>query len=483
MGQYNSTIITNAGQSMIAQAIAEGQAITITRAKTSSYQYPSGTNFQELTDLQDIQQTVLPSSAEIFNGILIQVLVSFSNESITEAYLIQNVGLYARLENGAETMIALCTAATPDQMPAYDNVAPSAFIYNIQITVSQAGSLTVQVNPAGTATVQQFLELQGTVNTIQQGIGILPELDTIEKDNLVEAVNELFERIPQKDNLLCNSDFASGIINTLGQSSYTSQPYGTIQAINGWQMTGEGILTVRAGSVLFACDTSAGIVTSFPALSAVQPISLRQGQSYTMTVIASDVIGTIQIKINDQMLDVSDGTYSLTWEQEEDAEAVIQITLATQSSTVAIYSLKLEQGDNFTGMPPWNEAEERIRCGLDASDTGWLSLPLASGITNGDVNPMYTPRYRKVGQTVYVQGLIKGVTKTGSNATLATLPEGYRPRNYRPKFVAWGERISETDTSTLAAFRIYDSGAIAMLNCAKTPTADDVYTLNFSFVI
>ena len=363
MGQYNTTIITNAGQSMIAQAIAEGQTITITHAKTSSYQYPGGTNFQELTDLQEIQQTVVPSSAGVFNDTLIQVLVSFSNESITEAYLIHAVGLYAQLGSGSETLIAICTAITPDQMPAYDNVAPSAYIYNIQITVSQVSSLTVQVNPAGTVTAQQFLELQGKVNAIQQEIGTLSELDTTEKDSLVGASNELFNRIPPKDNLLCNADFASGIINTQGQSSYTSPPDGTIQTINGWQMTGEGKVTVRNDSVLFACDTSAGVVTSFPVLSTVQSIRLKQGQSYTLTAIASGVVGTVQIKIDGQTLTVSDGTHSLTWEQGEDTEAIIQITLATQSSTAVISGLKLEESAIYTGMPPWDVEVERLRVG------------------------------------------------------------------------------------------------------------------------
>jgi hypothetical protein len=57
------------------------------------------------------------------------------------------------------------------------------------------------------------------------------------------------------------------------------------------------------------------------------------------------------------------------------------------------------------------------------TDSGWLDLPLATGITA--YSDAQKPRYRKIGNEVFLSGVYKGVT--ASNITIATLPEGFRP--------------------------------------------------------
>ncbi len=55
-------------------------------------------------------------------------------------------------------------------------------------------------------------------------------------------------------------------------------------------------------------------------------------------------------------------------------------------------------------------------------DTGWIDLPLASGIT---VDGKITPQYRRVNNQVFICGSILGVDSTGK--VVATLPVGFRP--------------------------------------------------------
>lgn len=140
-----------------------------TSVKTSSYAYPDGANISGLTDLQDIVQTVEPFSAQVFNETMLQVSARFDNSQVQSAYLIQTLGIYAQVGSGSPVLFAVVRADTPDQMPAQSAVSPSAFIYNIQTTVQQATSLTVSVNPAGTATVQDILDLQNTKVDIDGG--------------------------------------------------------------------------------------------------------------------------------------------------------------------------------------------------------------------------------------------------------------------------------------------------------------------------
>lgn len=189
MGVYRAAIITESGQNLIAQAIAGAGQIQFSHAKTSSYAYPASTNIQGLTDLQDIKQTAVPFSAKVFDDTVVQVSVRFENTEVSEAYLIQTIGLYAQIGDSAEILFSVVQANTPDQMPVESSVSPSAFIYNIQSTVQQATQISVTVNPAGTATVQDILDIEN------------PEFDD---SGIVESITgfpQFLEKFKSKMNL------------------------------------------------------------------------------------------------------------------------------------------------------------------------------------------------------------------------------------------------------------------------------------------
>lgn len=152
MGKYNGAVITTAGQNVISQAIS-GTELTWLTMKTSSTAIPAGTNVETLTTLSGIEQTSNITDATVYGNNVLQLSARFSNTNISTAYYIQTVGIYGQLAGGSETLIAVMTAVTPDEMPVYDPDAPSAFIFNTQITVQNAESVVMTVNDTGTATV------------------------------------------------------------------------------------------------------------------------------------------------------------------------------------------------------------------------------------------------------------------------------------------------------------------------------------------
>lgn len=170
MGKYKQAIITNGGQNLIAEAVSGGGTIMFTSVKTSSYSYPEGTNIAGLTDLQDIKQDVKPSAAGVFNETMIQISATIENSSVTEDYLIQTIGVYAQIDEGDIHLFAVIQATTPDQMPEQSDISPSSFIYNIQMTVQQASSVSVSVDPAGTASVEDINNLQTQINQSKEDI-------------------------------------------------------------------------------------------------------------------------------------------------------------------------------------------------------------------------------------------------------------------------------------------------------------------------
>ena len=159
MGVYKKAVITEAGEALVARAVSGEVTIQFSHAGTSSYAYSEGTNLKKLTELQDVKQTVIPSNVQIANDTLISIRTMFDNSEITQEYLIQNVGIYAS-DGETEILFAVCQATTPDQMPAFNGVAPSSFIYNVQISIAQADQLSISINTAGVATVQDVLDLE-----------------------------------------------------------------------------------------------------------------------------------------------------------------------------------------------------------------------------------------------------------------------------------------------------------------------------------
>ena len=159
MGVYKKAVITEAGEALTARAVSGEATIQFSHTKTSAYTYPNGTNLKKLTDLQEVKQTVIPSNIQLANDTLVGIRSMFDNSGITQEYLIQNVGIYAS-DGETEVLFAICQATTPDQMPAFNGVAPSSFIYNVQISIAQAEQLSISVNTAGTATVQDVLDLE-----------------------------------------------------------------------------------------------------------------------------------------------------------------------------------------------------------------------------------------------------------------------------------------------------------------------------------
>lgn len=168
MGVYNATIVTNAGVTLISQALVGNITLNFTNFKLSSHQYPSGTDFAALTDMQDIQLTNEPTSITQAPPSQVNVLGFFENTSVTTAFQIWNIGLYAQSvpkdgsPAGPETLFAISSATQPDTFPAGGDAATllPKFIFEI----SDTADITINVNPAGSATAADIEEVKALIN-------------------------------------------------------------------------------------------------------------------------------------------------------------------------------------------------------------------------------------------------------------------------------------------------------------------------------
>ena len=109
--------------------------------------------------------------------------------------------------------------------------------------------------------------------------------------------------------------------------------------------------------------------------------------------------------------------------------------------------------------------------------SGWITLPLATGIEQYANASRYRCQYRKIGNQVFVVGCIKGVT--ANNTTIATLPTGYRPSE-TARYVTGGNSVKGN------AILSYDTaGNIIFVGYTinTTPTSSDYVYIQTSFFV
>lgn len=108
---------------------------------------------------------------------------------------------------------------------------------------------------------------------------------------------------------------------------------------------------------------------------------------------------------------------------------------------------------------------------IDVFDSGWIDLTLSSSVIA--FNDEQKPRYRRVGNEVFITGVVKNISS--NETTIATLPTNYRPSK---KLI-----ISVPSTGTnFSRISILTTGAINYEQIISgTPTASQWHSVACSF--
>lgn len=166
MGAFKAAIITDNGNAMIVNAVADIKTIRFSKVVVSSHEYPEDTVWSGLTTLDGIQQETTPTNVRISGTSQVVLRALFTNTNVSEKYKIQMIGIYAT-DGDREVLFAISKALQADEMPAYVGAAQSSFIYNISLIISRASAIQTTVDPAGTATVQDILALEEGISGLR----------------------------------------------------------------------------------------------------------------------------------------------------------------------------------------------------------------------------------------------------------------------------------------------------------------------------
>lgn len=231
MGTYNSAVITTAGQSLLARAIADSLPFYFSSAKTTEYVVPTGTSAASLTELPNIKQSEEITSATVSGGNQVATSVRFDNTEITLNYSINTIGVYARVGTDTEeTLLAVITAITADVMPSYSAANPVSYVYSINLAISNASNINIIVAPTGVPNYAEFNELSAEVEALDAEV----QNARIGADGVTYPT--LGDAIRTNDSALKNA------LSQIGTLAYSKNLYNGNAILEGYWMTSTGEL-------------------------------------------------------------------------------------------------------------------------------------------------------------------------------------------------------------------------------------------------
>lgn len=208
MGAFKSAVITTKGQALLAKVVAGTCKLNFTKIAVSENTL-SG-DLASKTGIGTIKQSTAVASVIKQNNSNVKVSASFNNETLKAGYYVRNIGLYATDPQEGEILYSISVAdestATADWMPPFNGIGVSSLMVDLVTAVSNASSVTVEVDPTATATVAQIVDLQSQIDDVRSFVGY-------EEDDVygveVDYANRKFTRLAGAENLTAGADFDS----------------------------------------------------------------------------------------------------------------------------------------------------------------------------------------------------------------------------------------------------------------------------------
>ena len=166
MAIFRDTTVTDNGRSLIANALGNNKQITFTRMVTSSRVYSDTTDVSKLINIDEIKQTVNLSRVSQ-EGTKVRLNAIFTNASVNNAYKIETIGLYGKIDSGNEILYSVTRAAEADTMPATNGINLATVEIDLITEINNSNGATMQINPSTLATLstlQDYIKHEEKMN-------------------------------------------------------------------------------------------------------------------------------------------------------------------------------------------------------------------------------------------------------------------------------------------------------------------------------
>lgn len=165
---WNNSLYTNVGTKMMSEVLS-GATMTITKAVGGS-----GTTAAEslaaLTDVKEQKQTlkilgIEDATDSSGNAAGKRIKIQITNESVETGYILHQVGIYAKLADGNETLLIIMQDDRGVEIPSHaENSDFEIELYGI-MAISNLANISVTVDPNAVASVKMVNQQITQVNT------------------------------------------------------------------------------------------------------------------------------------------------------------------------------------------------------------------------------------------------------------------------------------------------------------------------------
>ncbi len=178
-------VITKKGLELIAKAVGSTSNITFTRLETSDMDY-SNVVLEDLTELQDVQQSVNVANVTVVDKAQVEVIGAFDNKEVEVGYYVKALGIYAKSDNEEEVLYGVSIELQkPDYMPPFLNETVSGISYRLYIKVENSDNVTLEVDSATVPTMIQVQDLEERTIYIEENM-----ITPTEKTAIQRIVND-----------------------------------------------------------------------------------------------------------------------------------------------------------------------------------------------------------------------------------------------------------------------------------------------------
>lgn len=175
MAEFSKLVITKKGQALIAKVL-EGTAKDVDFTKVAASKAAFTVDELELlSTLPDIMQEAEISYKSRTNEVAVQIETAFSNSKLTIGYPMNTLGLFAVDPDEGEILYAACAELSGYcYMPPYNGITVSGAYIRLITTVGNADSVSLEVNPAATATFADIQRLQKQIDELSSRAAGMP---------------------------------------------------------------------------------------------------------------------------------------------------------------------------------------------------------------------------------------------------------------------------------------------------------------------
>lgn len=199
--EFKPGVLTNKGLALLAKWQLGRATPAITRAVIGSGSYSASESLVGRTALKSQKLSVGISTMYIQNSTTVLLKCIFDNSTLSAGFRITEIGIYATDPDEGEILYSIAVSAdenNADYLPAFNGTYPSTIVFNYQIEVGNAATVTITAGTGAYASADDLAEVSIHVSAnelaIRQAVVALLQderrLGTLEEkhDALVAAV-------------------------------------------------------------------------------------------------------------------------------------------------------------------------------------------------------------------------------------------------------------------------------------------------------